>query len=100
MQKSAKSLLIKMITNPYVIMGTAFIVWLTFFDHYSLVNRHKTLQRLAHFQEEKLFYETEIEQLKADIKELSTDDAALEKLIRENYFYKKKGEEIFVITEQ
>jgi cell division protein FtsB len=42
----------------------------------------------------------EVEKLKWNIKSMEEDPEALEKFARENYMYKKKGEEIYVVKEK
>ena len=54
---------------------------------------------LNKLEEEREFYQGEIKQIRADLKELKTNPKTLEKFAREKYLMKKDEEEIFVIVE-
>lgn len=55
---------------------------------------------LNKLEEEKEFYQDEIKQIRADLKELKTNPKTLEKFAREKYLMKKDNEELFVIVEE
>ncbi len=55
---------------------------------------------LNKLEEEKGFYQEEIKQIRADLKELKTNPKTLEKFAREKYLMKKDNEELFVIVEE
>ena len=55
---------------------------------------------LQKLEDEKEFYQEEIKQIRADLEELKTDPATLEKFAREKYLMKKDNEELFVIVEE
>lgn len=83
-------------TNIYVLVMTVFLIWMIFFDTNSLLI-HRELQReINKLEKQKEFLEAEIEKDKKVIEKLS-DPAELEKFARENYYLKKKGEEIYLI---
>lgn len=84
------------LTNIYVLVLTAFVIWMTFFDTNSLLihmELRKEIQKLEKTQE---FLKEEIAKDKEIIKQLS-DPQELEKFARENYYLKKKNEEIYLI---
>ena len=84
------------LTNIYVLVLTAFVIWMTFFDTNSLLihmELRKEIQKLEKTQE---FLKEEIAKDKEIIKQLS-DPEELEKFARENYYLKKKNEEIYLI---
>lgn len=88
----------KKLTRNLIIMTVAFVIWMLFFDGVNYLNhQQKAKEKYKALEEQKEFYETEIVKLKENTKAMEEDPEALEKFARENYMYKKKGEEIFVI---
>lgn len=83
-------------TNIYILVLTVFLIWMIFFDTNSLLI-HRELQReINKLEKQKEFLELEIAKDKKVIEKLS-DPEELEKFARENYYLKKKGEEIYLI---
>ena len=83
-------------TNIYILILTVFLIWMVFFDTNSLLI-HRELQReINKLEKQKEFLQSEIEKDKKIIEKLS-DPEELEKFARENYYLKKKGEEIYLI---
>jgi cell division protein FtsB len=70
-----------------------------FFDSNSLWQIFMLKQRIREIEQEKAYYEQEIENVKELIDELNSNPARLEKFAREQYRFKRKGEDIFVIEE-
>ena len=86
--------------NKFVYATLAFLVWLTFFDNNSLITQYKLSRTLGQLQDEKAYYQEEIERNKQEVKELMTNDENLEKFAREKYLMKKKDEDVFVVVEE
>ena len=84
--------------NKFVYATLAFLIWLTFFDNNSLINQYKLSSTLGQLQDEKSYYETEIESNRQEVNELMTNEENLEKFAREKYFMKKKDEDVFVVV--
>ncbi len=85
------------LTNKYFISLIAVIIWVIFFDKDDLLSQRQLRNKLHQLQEEKKYYQQEIEKNKEDINELKTNPENLEKFAREKYLMKKENEEIFVI---
>jgi cell division protein FtsB len=49
-------------------------------------------------ENEKTYYNLEIEKTKKELEELTTNPVSLEKFAREKYYMKKDHEEVFVFT--
>ena len=77
-----------------------FIIWVGFFDQNNLITQFQYHSELNKLDDEKAFYFKELKQIQADLKELKSNPASLEKFAREKYFMKKEDEEIFVIIEE
>lgn len=95
-----KSLLIKRISNKYVITLLIFFFWLLFFDQHSIWERKEYKSNIEALTKEKKYYLTKIKKDKERIHELKTNRENLEKFAREQYLMKKKNEDIFIIIEE
>ena len=87
----------RILKSPFTIIGILFIVWVTFFDSSSYVNQQKQKAHMESLKDQKAFYEREIVTLDKNKELIEKDPEALEKYARENYMYKKKGEDIYVL---
>lgn len=85
--------------NKFVYATLAFLVWLTFFDNNSLITQYKLSRTLGQLQDEKSYYEAEIESNRQEVNELMTNEENLEKFAREKYLMKKKDEDVFVVVD-
>ena len=83
-------------TNIYVLVLTAFVVWMLFFDTNSLLIHRELKKEIKNLEKTQDFLRNEIEKDKKIIKKLS-DSSELEKFAREQYYLKKKNEEIYLI---
>jgi len=83
-------------TNIYVLVLTAFVVWMLFFDTNSLLIHRELKKEIKNLEKTQDFLQNEIEKDKKIIKKLS-DSNELEKFAREQYYLKKKNEEIYLI---
>ena len=90
----------KYINNKYFYTGLAFVIWLIFFDQESLIDQYHLTRTLENLDDQKTFYQDEIEHNEKTIYELENDSTKLEKFAREKYYMKKDNEEIFVIIDE
>lgn len=97
-QKTGKKLR-KLLLNKYLIVLSAFVVFVTFFDEHSLVHRWESHQRIIRMEKELKFYQEEIKITKQRKVELQSSDENLEKFAREHYYMKRKNEDIFIVKE-
>lgn len=84
------------ISNLYVIVLTVFLVWMLFFDTNSLLIHRELQKEIKKLEKQQEFLQEQIAKDKAIIKKLS-DPKELEKFAREQYYLKKKNEEIYLI---
>jgi len=101
--KTAKQILEKILPvlkNKYVLSLLIFLVWLTFFDQNNLIDRFKQLNRNDDLKKEKTYYKEKIEQDSTKLHQLKTDEENLEEFAREQYYMKKKDEDIYIIVEE
>ena len=88
------------VVNKYTIVLLIFFVYLTLFDHHSLIKRKKQTLDIQKLEQEYLYYKTSIEESTKQIHLLKTDTAFLEKYAREKYFLKKNNEDVFILDKQ
>ncbi|WP_291869932.1 septum formation initiator family protein [Maribacter sp.] len=86
----------KLITNTYVLVLTAFVIWMLFFDTNSLLIHLELKKEIKKLEKQQEFLRDEITKDKIIIKKLSNKEE-LEKFAREQYYLKKKNEEIYLI---
>jgi cell division protein FtsB len=95
--KSKKWFLIT--TNKFVIATVSFIVWMLFLDVNSYLIHSELNQEVESLQESIDYYKKEITKDKKQLEELTSDPEKLEKFAREQYWMKKRGEEIYLVSE-
>ena len=86
--------------NKYVLTLAVFIIWLTFFSQYNLMERARLAGNLKDLQREKEYYIDQIKRDSARLLQLSTGTEELEKYAREQFYMKKPNEDIFVVVEE
>jgi cell division protein FtsB len=84
------------VSNVYVLVLTVFLIWMLFFDTNSLLIHWELRKEIKKLERQQQFLKEEIAKDKKIIKKLS-DPEELEKFAREQYYLKKKNEEIYLI---
>ena len=84
------------LTNIYILILTVFVIWMIFFDTNSLLIHMELKKEINKLEKQKEFLKDEIKKDKEIIDRLS-DPEELEKFAREQYYLKKKDEEIYII---
>lgn len=84
------------ITNMYILVLTVFVVWMLFFDTNNLLIHLELKNQVKKLEKDAEFLKKEISKDKKTIEKLS-DPKELEKFAREQYYLKKKNEEIYLI---
>ncbi len=92
--------LVELFRNKYFLVSSCFLVWLLFFDRNDLLSQYEYRTQLNKFKDEKAFYIQEIEKVKTDLNELTTNRERLEKFAREKYLMKKDDEDVYVIIRE
>lgn len=91
-----KKKLLKPFKNVFVLILTVFIVWMLFFDANSWLIHHELNNDIDDLENEKEYYQKEIEKDNKALKKLSTEEG-IEKFAREEYYMKRENEEIYII---
>ena len=91
-----KKNLLKPFKNVFILILTVFIVWMLFFDANSWLIHHELNNDIDDLENEKEYYQKEIEKDNKALKKLSTEEG-IEKFAREEYYMKRENEEIYII---
>ena len=92
--------LIDLFRNKYFLATAAFAVWMLFFDRNDMLSQYEYSSEVSKLKEEKAFYEKETNQVKKELRELTTNLKMAEKFAREKYFMKKDNEDVFVVVKE
>ena len=87
--------------NKYFLSGTAFAVWLLFFDPRDVfITQVQQRRELKELETSKAWYQREIAKESAEAEQLKSNPTTVEKYARENYLMKRENEDIFIIPEK
>ena len=83
--------------NKYLLATIIFLAFILFFDDRDLLTNYQHRRQLNELERSAEYYRQEIEKTKAELSQLKTDAATLEKYAREKYLMKRDNEDIFII---
>lgn len=86
--------------NKYIAVLLFAVVWMLFFDRYSITAQLKMRKQVRKLQIDKEMYLQGKGDLDYEIDNLFTDMTELEKFGREQYLLKKQNEDVFIIVEE
>jgi cell division protein DivIC len=87
----------RLIRNKYPISLTIFVVWMFFFDTNSIVFMYKQYNELKDLKMQEEFLQEEIVKMTKEKEDLFSNNDKLEKYARENFYFKKDNEDVYVI---
>ena len=85
-----KHKIFKPFKNIFVLILVLFTVWMLFFDANSWLIHHELNSEINDLENEKEYYQKEIEKDKKALKKLSSEEG-LEKFARETYYMKREN---------
>ena len=87
--------------NKYLLTAAGFAIWILFIDDRDFITTHfKHGEELKKLEQSKKYYEGQIATTKAELEQLKTNPATIEKYAREKYFMKRDNEDVFLIPEK
>lgn len=86
--------------NKYFIAGVSFVIWMLFFDPRDVFSQLEYTKELNELKTSKAFYQNEIAKEAAELEQLKTNPATLEKYAREKYLMKKDNEDLYIVPEK
>ena len=94
-KKLKENKIFKLLTNKYIVILIAFLIWMFFFDANVQLNK-EFKKEIKELNTTINFYKKEIKKDKNTITQLQ-DSLQLEKFAREKYLMKKENEDIYII---
>jgi cell division protein FtsB len=86
--------------NKFFIAAVAFVIWLSSMDRNNFLSQYELQSEVNKLEEQKAFFQQEIDQTRKEQQELLSSPEKLEKFAREKYLMKKDDEDLFIITEK
>lgn len=86
----------KFLSNKYVWVLLSFVIWMVFLDNYSYYGHRVLDKQIQELEDNKEYYQQEINKDKENIKKLKNPDQT-EKYAREKYYMKKDSEDVYII---
>jgi len=83
--------------NKYLLTFLLFALWVAIFDKNNLINWIEQMRNISQMEKEKTFYQKEIKSTIEKLQELQSNNDSLEKFAREQYFFIRPGEEVFIV---
>jgi cell division protein FtsB len=87
---------LKIVSNKYLLILLLFGTWMLFLDNYSYMDQRVLNKQIQGLEENKKYYQEEIQKDKQNIKLLKNPDQ-VEKYAREKYYMKKDSEDIYIV---
>ena len=100
MKGKKKTTIFKLVKNKYFIVGFLFLIWLFFFDEYSILAQFKNRKQLQNLTEQQQYYKDRIQADQRKLKELNSGVEELEKYAREQFYMSKPDEDLYIIGEE
>ncbi len=82
--------------NKYLFTIALFLIWITFLDRDSLIDRYDGIKQLNKIEQEKKKYQEQIDRDSENLQKLHNPEF-LEKYAREEYLMKKDNEDLYII---
>lgn len=98
MSEKKVSVFLKIIQNKYLLISIIFIVWIFFFDEYSLVASRENRKELENLLKQQQYYTEKIKADQLKLNELNSGKEELEKYAREQFYMSKPDEDLYVIV--
>lgn len=95
--KVARSIF-KVLRSKYVLSILIVSVWVVFLDKNNVFSQLELTRQYHKLDQERLYYQTQIESNKKALHDLQTSSSSLEKFARETYMMKRDNEDLFVIV--
>ena len=85
------------LTNKYLLAGTAFAIWMLFFDRNNAPLQMQRVQELNKLEKSEQLLSRQIVETRQELDLLKNNPATLEKYAREKYLMKKENEDLYIV---
>lgn len=89
----------RIVSNRFVMMTAAFVVWMTFIDIHSCQVHREIDREMADIENSIDYYRHEITRDEDMLMQLQSQSDMLEKFAREQYLLRKENEEVYLVEE-
>ncbi|MGB0840458.1 MAG: FtsB family cell division protein [Chitinophagales bacterium] len=86
--------------TKYALTALLFLLWMTLIDTNTISSHFRLQDKLDEMYAQKTYYIEEIEHINIALEDLLNNESSLEKFARENFYMKKKNEDVFVVIEK
>jgi cell division protein FtsB len=86
----------KPLKNRYILVIIGFMVWMLVFDKHDVLTQVKLQSTVNKMRQDREMYKEKIEEAKQERLDLEVNK---EQFAREQYYMKKRGEDVFIIEE-
>ncbi|MGC8864391.1 MAG: FtsB family cell division protein [Bacteroidales bacterium] len=80
----------------WILLGL-FLVYMFFFDRYSVINQVKIHRELRELQSKSEWYRQQTDSYREQLQQVLNNPEATERFVRENYLMQRPGEKVFII---
>jgi cell division protein DivIC len=88
----------RVLKNKYFITSLSFVVLMLFFDANNILQLTQLQRRKLELIKDKNYFIKEVELAAEQLKQIDSDNFAMETFAREVYFMKKPGEDVYVFV--
>ncbi|MBS1589506.1 MAG: septum formation initiator family protein [Bacteroidetes bacterium] len=87
----------QILTNKFLIVGVAFVVWIVYFDQNCWMAQEAQKKEIQTVNRNIAYLQNEIARMEKEYRELKTNPQRVEQYARERYKMKKDNEDVFLI---
>jgi cell division protein FtsB len=84
--------------NRYGAGLLALLLWICLFADYDLFTMIKLRHQLGQMEDQREYFAAQITKTRAELHEINSDQALLEKFAREKYLMKRDNEDVYVLV--
>lgn len=86
--------------NKYLLTAIGFIIWMLFFDDRDIITTHfRYKHELRALEKSRAYYQQQIDSTRAELDQLRSNTATIEKYAREKYNMKRDNEDLFIVPQ-
>lgn len=86
--------------NKYFLTAIGFAIWMLFFDDRDIITTHfRYKHELRQLEKSRAYYQKQIDSTRAELDQLRSNTATIEKYAREKYNMKRDNEDLFIVPE-
>ena len=89
----------RILTHKFTLATLGFLIWMIWLDANSLVIHHQLNEQISQLEENIDYYQENIQKDQQRLQQLNSDPAQLEKFVREEYYYHRPGERIYLLPD-